>query len=136
MGQIKNIKLHIVTDIESCIGRLNNKTTKDGKKNKEGWNRWQVRNQIWCLPQKDGQKNRSQSTCQIHLQILWQRFHEAFCCWYLEMQVVQEDRCWWRLGTKYFSCCHCSQCYSTSERDARNMIYFCKISFLKMENIE
>merc|ERR1711879_935583 len=54
MGQIKNIKLHIVTDIKTlATARLHKQ---NGQTNKEGWNRRQVWNAIWCISKKDGQK--------------------------------------------------------------------------------
>merc|ERR1712183_917153 len=61
MGQIKNIKLHIVTDIKTlATARLKEQ---NGQTNKEGWNRRQVWNSIWCISEKDGQENRSESAC-------------------------------------------------------------------------
>merc|ERR1712119_161497 len=122
MGQIKNIKLHIVTDIKHLATARLKKIKKDGEANKEGGHRGQVRHTLRSIPEEDGEEDRSVATCQVHVQVLWEGRHETVGCRYLEVQVVQEDCCRWCVGSQYFSCCHCEKCHSTSEGDARDII--------------
>merc|ERR1712062_801023 len=90
--------------------------SQNGQTNKKSRNCRQVRNTLWCVPQKDGQENRSQPARKIYLQILWQGLYEENGSWNLEMQRMQKDSCWWSLGTKHICSSYSEECYSTSER--------------------
>ncbi len=54
-----------------------------GKEDKESRSGWKVWHQIWRVSQKNGQKDRNNSTLEIHLCFLWKGLNCLYCLHYI-----------------------------------------------------
>merc|ERR1712044_84664 len=93
----------------------------DGQAYQEGRNHWKVRNQVWCLYEKNHQEDGNHSARKIHMLFLRKGMHEEAVRRNLELQIMQEDRRWRRIRLQHNRCRYSKKCRQTSPRDEGNL---------------